>query len=55
LFRWSGKMGRKLMKPLAPLINHTGINPWSKQRIMPEPPKESFRDWYINNQNDKNI
>lgn len=50
LFRWSGKVARKLMKPMAPLINKTGINPWAKQRIMPEPPKESFRDWYLKNQ-----
>jgi len=25
------------------------FNPWFKQREMPEPPKESFRDWYLKN------
>jgi len=25
------------------------MNPWYKQREMPEAPKQSFRDWYIQN------
>jgi L-lactate dehydrogenase complex protein LldF len=25
------------------------LNPWFKQREMPEAPKESFRDWYKKN------
>jgi len=49
LYRFSGKMGRKLMKPFSPLINSPGLNPWSKEREMPEPPKESFREWYLKN------
>jgi L-lactate dehydrogenase complex protein LldF len=25
------------------------LNPWYKQRDLPSPPEQSFRDWYIKN------
>jgi L-lactate dehydrogenase complex protein LldF len=31
----------------APFLVNNSMNPWYNQREMPEPPKESFRDWYI--------
>ncbi len=45
-FRTAGKLGRFFMKNTPFLVNN-GLNPWYNQREMPEPPKESFRDWYI--------
>ncbi|MGM9509834.1 lactate utilization protein B [Larkinella sp. GY13] len=47
LFRFSGKAGRTMMR-LLPYSVSNPLNPWFKQREMPEPPKESFREWYVN-------
>jgi L-lactate dehydrogenase complex protein LldF len=47
-YQWSGKLGRSVMRSM-PFVVNNGLNPWYKQREMPEPPKESFRDWYIRN------
>jgi L-lactate dehydrogenase complex protein LldF len=49
LYRFAGKSGRKLMKPFSFVLNNPKLNPWTKEREMPEPPKESFRDWYLKN------
>ncbi len=46
LYRFVGKTGRWLLKHLPFVINNKW-NAWYKQREMPTPPKESFRDWYI--------
>lgn len=46
-FRTAGKLGRMLMKNM-PFVVNNSLNPWYNQREMPEPPKESFRDWYLN-------
>jgi L-lactate dehydrogenase complex protein LldF len=43
-----GKMGRLVMK-YAPFAMNNKFNPWYKQRDMPEPPKESFGEWYNKN------
>ena len=45
-FRTAGKLGRFFMKNTPFLVNN-GLNPWYNQREMPEPPKESFREWYV--------
>jgi L-lactate dehydrogenase complex protein LldF len=47
-FQLGGSIGRKIMKALPFLVNN-GMNPWFKNREMPEPPSESFRDWYKKN------
>ncbi|GAB3919090.1 lactate utilization protein B [Larkinella terrae] len=47
LYRFSGKAGRTMMR-FAPFSVSNPLNPWYKQREMPEPPKESFREWYVN-------
>jgi L-lactate dehydrogenase complex protein LldF len=44
----AGKMGRAVLK-YAPFIVNNKLNPWYKQRDMPEPPKESFGEWYNKN------
>ncbi|MES2733622.1 MAG: lactate utilization protein B [Bacteroidota bacterium] len=48
-YRFAGKSGRKLMKPFSMVLNNPKLNPWVIAREMPEPPKDSFRDWYIKN------
>ncbi|GAB3935536.1 lactate utilization protein B [Mucilaginibacter myungsuensis] len=48
VYRAAGKMGRWVMK-YAPFAINNGFNPWYKQRDMPEPPKESFGEWYRKN------
>ena len=47
LYRVAGKSGRMMMRLAPGLANNKGLNPWARQRDMPEPPKESFRDWYM--------
>jgi L-lactate dehydrogenase complex protein LldF len=44
----AGKAGRLVLK-YAPFMVNNKFNPWYKQREMPEPPKESFGEWYKNN------
>jgi L-lactate dehydrogenase complex protein LldF len=45
IYRLAGAMGRFVVKNLPFLVNN-GLNPWAKQREMPEAPKESFQSWY---------
>jgi L-lactate dehydrogenase complex protein LldF len=48
MFTVAGKMGRIVMRNIPGLVNNK-LNPWFKQREMPEAPKESFREWYQKN------
>ncbi|MEO6915237.1 MAG: lactate utilization protein B [Chitinophagaceae bacterium] len=48
VFNTAGKAGRWVMKHL-PFTVSNGLNPWYKQRDMPEPPKASFTEWYNKN------
>jgi L-lactate dehydrogenase complex protein LldF len=48
LYRLAGKIGRQTMR-FAPFLVNNSLNPWYKQREMPDAPKESFRDWYVKN------
>jgi len=41
-------MGRFVLEKIPGLVSN-GLNPWYKQREMPAPPKESFREWYQKN------
>ena len=47
-FRMAGKAGRFTLKYL-PFVVNNRLNAWYKNREMPAPPKETFRDWYIKN------
>jgi L-lactate dehydrogenase complex protein LldF len=49
LFRFGGKAGRQFMRWM-PFLAGNKWNPWFRQREMPEPPKQSFREWYKQNQ-----
>jgi L-lactate dehydrogenase complex protein LldF len=48
VYRFSGKIGRLTLSNTPFLVNNS-LNPWYKQREMPEPPKESFGEWYKKN------
>ena len=48
MFRLTGKMGRGFLK-YAPFAVKNRFNVWFKNREMPQPPKESFGEWYKKN------
>lgn len=48
VYHVSGKAGRWVMAH-APFAVNNGLNAWYKQRDMPEPPKQSFGEWYKKN------
>jgi len=48
VFDFAGKAGRFVMKNMPSLVSNK-LNPWYNQREMPEPPTESFREWYKKN------
>lgn len=48
VFAVAGSAGRTLMRWFPGIVSNR-LNPWYKQREMPEPPKESFREWYEKN------
>jgi len=50
IFRIAGATGRWVMRTFPWILNNKKLNPWYKQRNMPAPPKQSFRDWYIKQQ-----
>jgi len=48
IFNLAGKAGRFVMINMPFLVNNR-FNAWYKQREMPAPPEESFREWYQKN------
>ena len=48
VYHTAGKAGRWFMHRVPFTVNN-GLNPWYKQRDMPEVPKESFGEWYKRN------
>jgi L-lactate dehydrogenase complex protein LldF len=51
-YRFAGKAGRLALKYIPFAVNN-GMNPWYKHREMPEPPAQSFREWYRDNRKNK--
>ncbi|MBL7697363.1 MAG: lactate utilization protein [Chitinophagaceae bacterium] len=51
-FKKTGRAGRWFLKYFPFLINNK-LNPWYKQRDMPEGPSESFGEWFVKNENKK--
>ncbi|MFN3849826.1 MAG: lactate utilization protein B [Spirosomataceae bacterium] len=50
VYDFAGKAGRLALKVLPHGLTHSkALNPWAKARELPEPPKESFKDWYKKN------
>ena len=50
MYRLAGKIGRWFIKH-APFTLNNRFNLWYKNREMPEPPKDSFGEWYKKNGN----
>lgn len=48
-FTTAGKAGRWFLHNI-PFVVNNKLNPWYKQREMPEGPKESFGEWYAKNE-----
>ena len=48
IFSFAGKWSRRLLKTFPWLINNK-MNPWYKQRELPDPPAQSFTEWYKKN------
>jgi L-lactate dehydrogenase complex protein LldF len=48
LTQWMGSIVRRMMNSLPFLIKNK-LNPWYRQRELPEAPAESFRSWYKKN------
>ena len=51
LFSFAGGAGRWVIKHLPFLVNNK-LNPWYKQRNLPNAPKQSFTEWYKKNELD---
>jgi len=49
LYFTMGKMARFSLKTLPKALINNPLNAWGKQRDLPEPPKESFKEWYKKN------
>lgn len=51
LYARLGKVARRVLVSTPHALSHNGtINPWAIARELPEPPKQSFREWYAANQ-----
>ena len=51
LYARLGKVARRVLASTPYALSHNGtINPWAIARELPEPPKQSFREWYAANQ-----
>jgi L-lactate dehydrogenase complex protein LldF len=48
----AGKAGRWILKN-TPLLAKNKMNPWFKNRELPDPPEQSFREWYRRNREKK--
>lgn len=46
-----GKMARRILSRLPRFITYSRFNTWGQERELPEPPKESFKEWYQKNRN----
>jgi L-lactate dehydrogenase complex protein LldF len=46
LFRWSGRMGRTLVRFLPVRFRHWLFRAYEQGRTVPELPAQSFHDWY---------
>ncbi len=49
IYRFAGMMARWSIKTFPALVGNRTFNPWAKQRELPAPPKQSFREWYLKN------
>lgn len=47
LYRTMGRLMRRSLRLLPRFVVYSGLNKWGRARDLPEPPKQSFRDWYL--------
>ena len=52
-FATAGKVGRTALRWLPKSMTHNRMNTWSVERDLPEPPKQSFREWHAQNRSEK--
>ncbi len=48
LYRWVGWLGRLALRWTPRFLVYSPLNPWGKQRDLPTPPRQSFRELYRN-------
>jgi L-lactate dehydrogenase complex protein LldF len=53
LYSLAGRVGRGMTRWAPRWMVYNRFNPWGRQRELPAPPKESFRDWYEKHRNGK--
>ncbi len=41
-----GKLARRALRRMPRFLVYNRLNPWGRSRELPEPPKESFKEWY---------
>ncbi|WP_339786771.1 lactate utilization protein B [uncultured Imperialibacter sp.] len=49
LYNMMGKLARKSLALLPKSLINNPLNAWGKQRDLPDPPKDSFKEWYAKN------
>ncbi|MDX2195191.1 MAG: lactate utilization protein B [Cytophagales bacterium] len=47
MYRIVGKLGRMFLSIAPRFVLYNPMNAWGKQRELPTPPKQSFREWYL--------
>lgn len=53
LFGMVGGIGRTSLRILPRFFTHNRLNKWTIARELPEPPRESFKQWYRKNRSEK--
>ena len=51
LYQKSGKFARKALRITPRFLVYNRLNPWGLSRDLPEPPRQSFQEWYRENRN----
>lgn len=46
LYRMAGRFGRTALRMLPRFLVYNSLNPWGRQRELPAPPRQSFRELY---------
>jgi L-lactate dehydrogenase complex protein LldF len=54
LYQIAGRVARLAMRTLPRFVFVNRFNMWSRDRELPEPPAESFSQWYSKNRGQKN-
>jgi len=53
VYKHSGKIARGVLKRMPDWMRNHPANLWARQREVPEPPQESFGEWYVKNRGKK--